>query len=168
MTMVEAGVDAVVELGLRRLRAHLAGTAVQIGVARGQWQIGELDYPYLMVRVSASAQTCAHGYVDLRIEISGYPNLGITACPWSAEENLPLPAGQRPTAGRAGTVFRTDWENGHALYHPCDRVAVGSHADWTREHVDELWDAEQGIAKFLRLIHTTLNEVDHAAAVDSD
>jgi hypothetical protein len=159
--------DPLAALAVRRICADLEAGPVQVGVARGQWQIGEFEYPVLMVRIAASPMTYARGWVDLRVDITSYPDQAPTICPWDVSVIAPLAADNRPNGGRASMVFRSDWESGRALYHPCDRVAIAGHGDWPREHGDDMWDPDAGIAKVLRLLHTILNEADHATAVAS-
>lgn len=58
-------------------------------------------------------------------------------------------------------AFRVDWENGRALYIPCDRVAIAGHPNWRAEHRGWLWNPAEGIIRYVRLVHEILNEEDY-------
>jgi hypothetical protein len=157
--------DLIARLGEKRLCGDLAASPVQVGIMRGWWEVDRLDYPILDARIATSRRTYAHGWIGLRFETTGYPDQPVTACPWDFERDTVLAFDDRPVGGRAQVTFRADWENGRALYLPCDRVAITGHTNWPAEHPHDLWEPAVGIAKYLRLVHTILNEVDHEMAL---
>jgi hypothetical protein len=67
--------------------------------------------------------------------------------------------------GRPGSrfakVFRTDWEGGRAFYHPYDRAAANSHADWPSTQPHLVWNANHTIVDYLAEFHALLNSGDY-------
>jgi hypothetical protein len=159
--------DLAARMCAARLTTDLNAAPVQIGAARGWWRLERVAYPELVVAFTASPRTYRPGRVALRYDVAGYADTPATGCAWDLETDAPLPAGRRPTGGRATLTFRTDWEDGRALYLPCDRVAVAGHAAWPGAHAGDLWNPREGIAKYLRLVHTILTEADDAYQLDA-
>jgi len=159
--------DLAARLSTKRLDADLAAAAVQVGVSRGFWQIEEAAYPLLIVSFAASTQTHAPGRLTVRFDVTAYPDVAATGCAWDLLRGAQLAADRRPTGGRAAMTFRSDWENGNALYLPCDRIAIAGHPDWSTAHPHDLWSPDEGIAKYLRLVHTILTEADDAYHIDA-
>ena len=58
-------------------------------------------------------------------------------------------------------IFRTDWENGRAFYHPFDRAAVKSHPNWPKEQPHLIWTPERAIVDFLDEFHRLLHSGDY-------
>lgn len=152
------------DLSASRLEVDLASAPVRIGVARGWWRIESFDFPILMISIKASRSTHAPGWLTLRLDVQGYPDTPPTGCPWDLVNDVMLSPESRPTGGRASMTFRTDWEAGRALYLPCDRIAIQGHPGWLTRHPADLWNPQDGIAMYLRLVHTILTEQDDAVA----
>jgi hypothetical protein len=136
----------------------LAGAAYRFGELAARWHLVRLDWPVAVITIGASARTGAPANYGFRFECSGYPALPPNAQPWDLEANQPLPAHRWP-GGRnvVADVFRPDWEQGRALYHPCDRVTISTHPDWKNQHPNRLWRPERGIAFFLEQLHDLLH-----------
>jgi hypothetical protein len=150
------------EISRRRLESDLRAAPIQVGVARGQWDIVRADFPVVVIRVSAAEVTYAPGWLWLRFDLTGYPDDAPTACPWDPTTETKLGA-KRPGGRRATYVFRANWENGEAVYIPCDRRAWLNHeAQWSEPHKDLLWEPAVGIVKYLTVVHTILTEDAHA------
>jgi hypothetical protein len=147
----------------RVFRSHLAGARFQDGVDRGKWRlVGEIDWPYAVIAVSAAPRTGAPEEYYLRFDLTGYPAMP-TAMPWDLETREKLAPEKRPKGERAGMLFRTDWSDGLALYAPYDRVAWQGHEDgWRQKHQRELWDTSKDITHILRNVHHVLNAQDYA------
>jgi hypothetical protein len=145
----------------RAFHAGLARGPFQLGVDEGRWRIVDVDWPRALIAISAARRPRAPDEYLLRFELAGYPHAEATATPWHSAEDRPLTHEERPKGGRATLAFRTDWENGRALYIPCDRVAIDSHPHWRTEHPGWLWSPTEGIVRYLRLIHDILNEDDY-------
>lgn len=158
-TTTETVQDPIAALAERRLHADLTRSSVQVGVARGHWQIERVDGGLIVASISTAPTIHPPGSLALRIAALEYPDQPPTSTPWDLVGDCQLAADDRPKSGRAATVFRPDWEGGRALYHPCDRVAITGHPDWVREHADELWDPTDDISQLFRVVHTILNEV---------
>ena len=157
--------ELAVRLSRRRLEADLAASPVQVGIVRGWWSIQPAVYPGLNAMVAASPRACAAGWVGLRFDTAGYPDQPVTACPWDFERKALLAEDARPKGGRAAVTFRTNWEGGRALYIPCDRIAIAGHPDWLARYPEDLWEPSVGIVKYLRLVHTILNEIEYETAL---
>jgi hypothetical protein len=143
-------------------RAHLAGARFQDGVDRGRWRlVGEIEWPHAVIAVSAAQRDGAPDEYYLRFHLSGYPAMP-TAMPWDLEKGEKLAPEKRPKGDRAEMLFRTDWNDGVALYAPYDRVAWQGHEDgWRQKHSRELWDTSKDITHILRNVHHVLNAEDY-------
>ena len=141
----------------------LAGAHFQAGVDADRWRlVGPVEWPNATIAVSAAPRENGPEEFAIRFELSGYPDMAATGTPWHLGENRQLLPEERPKGGRAEMAFRTNWENGRALYLPCDRVAIQGHSDWSAKHAGLLWDATVGIASYLRVVHEVVNEDDYA------
>jgi hypothetical protein len=145
----------------RAFHAHVASGRFQLGVDEGRWRLVEIDWPHALIAIAAAPRAGAPDEYVLRFELRGYPHTEATATPWHLTERRLLAQAERPKGGRATMAFRIDWENGRALYIPCDRVAIAGHPNWCVEHRGWLWDPAEGIVRYLRLVHEILNEDDY-------
>lgn len=62
---------------------------------------------------------------------------------------------------RVAMVFRLDWNNGTAFYHPYDRVAAQGHPDWATTQPHLVWTSDNTIVDFLEEFHSLLNSGDY-------
>ena len=146
----------------RVFREHLAGPRFIDGVERGRWRIvGSIDWPYVLVAVSAAPRENGPKEFLLRFNVAGYPVSPPTATPWNPETENILEAELRPKGERAGSVFRSDWEDGKALYAPFDRVALSSHPDWSRQYQRQTWNETKDLTWVLQFLHGLLNDADY-------
>ena len=146
----------------RALRAHLTGTRFREGVERGRWRVvGEVTWPVVLVAVAAGPRGNAPAEYFLRFDLGGYPEAAPTAMPWNPASGDVLREELRPKGTRVGHVFRTDWENGRALYAPFDRVALSSHPNWRTTHPRRVWDSSRDLTWILQLLHEMLNNDDY-------
>jgi hypothetical protein len=144
------------------LREHLAGGRLRAGIDSGHWRIAsELDWPHLVIAVSAASRDSGPGEFALRFDLDNYPTRAPTATPWDIETNTQLAAAKRPKGHRVGMAFRADWEGGRALYVPYDRVALESHQAWLTQYPRYVWDTTKNIAFYLRNVHELLNDDDY-------
>ena len=141
-------------------RAHLAGAYFQDGVERGRWRLVEINWPHALIAVSAAPRDNGPMEFVLRFQLDGYPAMP-TATPWDPETDQQLAGDRRPKGVRVGQAFRPDWQNGSALYVPCDRVSCSGHSDWPTRYPSHCWDPTVGIACYLRLVHDLLNDDDY-------
>ncbi|MCY3893331.1 MAG: hypothetical protein OXF61_00195 [Acidimicrobiaceae bacterium] len=145
----------------RALRAALESAAFQSGVDGGRWRLVDVAWPIGSFAVTAAARPNSPSEYGLRIDLSGYPQQPPTATPWDLELDARLTAEKRPKGFRAERVFRTDWEEGRALYAPWDRVALSGHSAWLDRHPEDAWHPERDIAFFLGRVHELLNADDY-------
>jgi hypothetical protein len=153
--------ERVVPPDERVFRAHVAGARFQSRVDRGDWHLIEIEWPHALIAVSAAERQNGPEEFVFRFELSGYPTTTPTATPWDSETNAVLPPAKRPKGYRVGMAFRTDWNEGLALYVPYDRVAIDSHPNWRTQHPRYLWDATKDITFYLRNVHDLLNNEDY-------
>ena len=146
----------------RSFREHVKSPRFLDGVGRGRWQVvGDIAWPIVMIAVAAGPRDSAPSRYVLRFDLTGYPETAPTATPWNPTTGDVLEPALRPKGERVGFVFRTDWENGRALYAPFDRVALNSHADWRKQHPRRVWDSSKDLAWLLQILHEMLNNHDY-------
>lgn len=143
----------------RALRADLGRPEFRLGEAQERWSKRSISWPIVLIGVTASDSA----EFVLRFNCAGYPQVGPTAGLWDPVQDTILPFDKFPlhNGGRVSQVFRTDWEGGRALYHPCDRHAISTHGDWPVLHPSKLWRPEKGIVQYLEFVHELLNCSDY-------
>ena len=143
-------------------REHISNPRFLDGVHRGRWRIeGETDWPYVVISVSAAQRDGAPPQFYLRFDLSNYPISAPTVSPWNPETGRVLEPNLRPKGANVAHVFRSDWEEGKALYAPFDRVALQSHPDWQSRYPRRAWDSQRDIIWVLQYIHEILNCDDY-------
>lgn len=136
------------------LRRDLASGRFLLGVATGRWRLHWIRFPYALIGVSLADGT----EIALRFECSGYPRVALTAQPWAADSDQPLPRGFWPRGqSRIPLAFNPDWKAGTCLYLPCDRHSIEGHDAWRSQHPALLWEPTKGICKYLGIVHQLLN-----------
>lgn len=143
------------------VRADLDSGVFQSGVDDRRWRLVELEWPIGVFAVSAAPRADSPAEFGLRIDLSGYPQQAPTAEPWSIERRERLTASERPKGERAADVFRSDWEQGRALYAPWDRVGLAAHGEWAGQHRNYTWHPGRDLAFFLRCVYDLLNDDDY-------
>lgn len=140
------------------LERDLAGAAFRLGEMSGRWHLVKQAWPHVCIAVTASERASAPAAFTFRFECSGYPARPPSAQLWDCDLDVPLPASRWP-GGRSlvADVFRPDWEQGRALYHPCDRITIDTHPDWRNQHPARLWRPDRGITFYLEQIHDLLH-----------
>lgn len=141
--------------------AALASGAFQSGVDDGRWRLVEFEWPIGVFAVSAAHRDNSPAEFGLRIDLSGYPQQAPTAEPWSIDRRERLAASERPKGERAAEVFRSDWEQGRALYAPWDRVGLAAHSEWASQHRTYAWHPGRNLAFFFRCVYDLLNDDDY-------
>lgn len=143
-------------------RAHIEMGPFQSGVARGHWRLNSIDWPFVVISVSAAPRSNAPKEYSLRFDLNDYPQSPPTALPWDSDLNGPAADANRPHGkSRVAMAFRTNWKNGSALYLPCDRVAINGHEAWQNKHPEMIWDQNGDITQYLRIIHELFTSNDY-------
>ncbi|WP_309709616.1 hypothetical protein [Pseudolysinimonas sp.] len=151
------------------------------GVHRGDWLIEKVAWPTVEISIAArpkpsEIERVASPTVEisvaagpkpsaperywLRCDFSNYPADAPTATPWDPDTGAKLAADKRPKGDDASTVFRSDWEDGRALYAAYDRIALTGHANWMAECPRTAWNGTQDLAWWVMRIWELLNEDD--------
>lgn len=139
------------------LRRHLAEPRFLCGEFDGRWRLLNIDWPFATFGVVASG---GHEFF-VRLDCSGYPLQAPTGGFWDVEREAVLDFAVWPRGGRCAEAFRTDWQNGTAMYLPCDRVTLANHdPSWPRTWPSMLWRPEAGITSYLKHVHEILQELD--------
>ena len=101
----------------------------------------------------------------LRLECSGYAETPPTGGPWDLDrdEVLDFESWPRGKGGRVSEVFRSDWQNGAALYLPCDRVTVAGHPNWRTEMPSKAWRPSEGIVQYVEQVYELLHCRDYTS-----
>ena len=143
----------------RAFRADVGKPAFRLAQAEGRWRLVGIAWPCAFIAVKAVDK---REYV-LRLNCAGYPLQPPTGGPWDPEKDaiLPFALWPRSKGGRVGTVFRTNWKGGTALYLPCDRVSLQGHDGWRTEMPSKIWRPSTGIVQYLELVHELLNSADY-------
>lgn len=146
------------------VREHLASARFQQGVDSGRWRVIDEAFPIVTVAVSAAGRRGGAPEYALRIDLTRYPHEAPTFEPWHPGDGRRLTAAERPAGGRAAAIFRTDWENGRALYAPYDRVALTGHGNWIDAYPRSVWRPTRDLAFVLDQLWEVLNDADDLAA----
>jgi hypothetical protein len=149
----------------RALEADVAKARFRLGQAEKRWRLVSITWPFALVGVTAKD---GREYV-LRFNCFGYPQSPPTAGPWDTNRDaiLAFDLWPRSLGGRLGSVFRTDWKGGSALYLPCDRESIAGHDNWRTEMPSKIWNPTTGIVQYLELVHELLNCKDYAPPLRS-
>ena len=143
----------------RALRSHLEHPAFLEGVARGRWRVADqINWPYVLIAVSAAPRENGPSEFFFRFDLDGYPASAPTINLWDPEKGDKLGLEKRPKGEVVAHVFRTDWEEGRAVYAPFDRIALKGHAKWPRKHPGQAWDPSKDLAWVIRQLHRWLND----------
>jgi hypothetical protein len=146
----------------RAFQADAAKPRFRLGEVEKRWRLLKVAWPLVHIAINAKDGS---EYV-LRFNCAGYPQNPPTAGPWDVTQDRVLPFAHWPRSsggGRLGSVFRTDWKNGTALYLPCDRESITGHDNWRTEMPSKIWRPADGIVQYLELVHELLNCQDYAS-----
>lgn len=142
----------------RALRADLKRPEFLLGEHRGRWKLVSIEWPHVVIEVSAAARPDSPSAYTLRFECSAYPAQAVTAGLWDSANNLALAHQCWPYGSdRFMKVFRTDWKDGSCLYLPCDRQSFEGHPQWVTDHPAQIWDPAKGILLYLEAVHELLH-----------
>lgn len=154
----------------RAFEADTEDADFQIGVAKGMWGLADatqlpegLVWPKAVLWVAAAQRENAPQRFYLALDLDNYRAVAPTGSFWGIDTKAALPTAKWPKGkpgSRVAKVFRTDWKE-NALYHPYDRVAADSHAQWKSEQPHLIWDCQHTIVNYLTEIRGLLNSGDY-------
>ncbi len=143
------------------LRADLASARFLSGEDRNRWQFKKLEWPHVYISVFARD---GREYV-LRLNCSGFPAAAPTGTFWDLTIGNRLSFDKWPKGGeRLRLAFRPDWQNGDALYIPCDRNSLVGHDAWVAQYPQLIWKPAKGIGHYLEVVHDLLQSRDYVCA----
>ena len=143
-------------------RMHIQKGPFQSGVARQRWRLLSIEWPYVLIGISAAAREGAPSEYIFRFECSNYPQDPPTAQLWDIARRMPLEQGQWPTGrSRVPFAFNPGWKSGQCLYLPCDRLSIEGHDPWRSQHPSMIWSPTSDITFYLRIVHDLLNSNDY-------
>ena len=155
----------------RLFEADIVSAGFRTGVLKGFWDIESADvlpeqiaWPMRVLWMAAAARTGAPERYFVQLNLSGYRSVPPTGTFWDPSTRAVLEFSKRPKGkpdSRFAKVFRTDWKNGAAFYHPYDRVAVADHAGWFKDQPSLVWDLNHTILDYLEEFHALLNCGDY-------
>lgn len=145
-------------------KAHVEGAPFQAGFDVGKWGIhGSLetvDWTFPVIWVRADKRVIQDGRVYLKFNTDNYPQQAPTACPWDINSDVKLAPALWPKGGNVSTVFNPAWKD-HALYAPCDRIAMQGHEAWIGLCPQWWWQSSFTIVRYLEFVYVCLNPSDY-------
>jgi len=151
----------------RLFEADLASAEFRAGALKGFWGLAGTDvlpkqpeWPLRILWVQAVPRADAPDRYYLQLDLEGYRTVSPTGTFWDISTESDLAHDKRPKGkegSRCAKVFRTDWEEGRAFYHPYDRVAAAGHLTWVTEQPSLIWGSDHTIVDYLEEIHSLLN-----------
>ena len=148
------------------LEEDLAAAPFRCGEIQGRWRLVKFAWPHVVIEITAPPRPSGPSHFAFRFECTGYRQTPVTAQPWDAIADQPLPAKRWPS-GRSivPSVFRPDWKQGHCLYLPCDRMSIEGHDNWRNEHPSRLWQPQRGIICYLEQLYDLFHQSDYSGLV---
>ena len=153
------------------LESDLVSAEFRIGVAKGVWGLPDLDvvpeevvWPKVIFWIAAGPRPNSPERFYIALDAAGYRSVPPTGTFWDPNTKTTLEFEKRPKGkpdSRFAKVFRTDWENGRAFYHPYDRVAAQGHPDWAKQQPHLVWTNNHTIVDYLEEFHSLLHCGDY-------
>ena len=156
----------------RLFEEDLLSAEYRSGVLKGLW--GEpapeflpegMIWPARIFWLAAAARPNAPERFYIRLDAGGYRSVPPTGTFWDPATKSTLEIPRRPKGrpnSRFAKVFRTDWENAVAFYHPYDRFAAKGHPEWPKNQPHLVWTGDHTIVDYLEEFHSLLNCGDYA------
>ena len=152
----------------RLLELDMQSAAYRAGVASGLWGVLDapvLDWPRRLFWLAAPPRPNSAEKFIVMLDCQGYRKPSPTGNFWDVAAGDFLRDPARRPKGKDGSVvakvFRTDWKNCVAFYHPFDRTASVDHHDWPSSCANRIWTDQHAVADFLDEIHRLLNSGDY-------
>ena len=141
------------------------------GSAKGQWGIPDpevlpenVSWPNRIFWLAAAPRNKAPDRFHVCLDLTGYRSVPPTGTFWDPSTKATLEISKRPKGkpgSRFAMVFRTDWNNGSAFYHPYDRVAAQGHTEWPKQQPHLVWTCNNTIVDYLEEFYSLLNCGDY-------
>ena len=154
----------------RLFEADIESAEFRTGVITRRWGVPEellsaaMAWPTRVLWITAATRPASPDRFYISLDLCGYRAASPTGTFWDPLTQAPLELAKRPK-GREGSrfamVFRTDWNDGRAFYHPYDRVATAGHSNWSSEHPSHIWTSNHTIVDYLWEFHGLLNSGDY-------
>lgn len=137
-----------------RLEKDLAASEFESGVRAGMWRVVMLDWPALVVAITAGDGN----ELTMRLKVDGYPAQAPAGQPWHLQDSMLLPKELWPISTLTPATFPQDWSaaNAGAPYVACDRRALSTHPDWATAHPGRAWNPGRTITFYLRELYREL------------
>ncbi len=159
----------------RLFEADLLSAAFRNGESKGLWGLAGADvvpadlvWPRRILWMASAPRTNAPDRFYVQLDLTGYRFVPPTGTFWepATATVMDLLKRQKGKPGsRFAMVFRTNWQNGMAFYHPYDRVAAQSHSQgpqgWSITQPHLVWTSEHTIVDWLEEFHSLLNCEDY-------
>ena len=148
----------------RLFEGDLQSAEFRSGVLKEHWGVAAVDWPRVILWVRAAPRAGAPDRYHVALDLEGYRGAAPTGTFWDQTTEAMLDAARRPKGrakSRFAKVFRTDWEDGKAFYHPFDRVAADSHSKWRTKQPHLVWTPDHTIVDYLEEIRSLLNSDDY-------
>jgi hypothetical protein len=155
----------------RLFEADIASAEFLSGVAKGRWGTADpsllpegLAWPKVVLWNAAAPRPPAPERFYVLVDMSGYRGVAPTGTFWDPATKATMEFAKRPKGkadSRVAKVFRTDWENGIAFYHPYDRHAAQTHDKWSGEQPHLIWTSSHTIVDYLEEFHALLQSGDY-------
>ncbi len=148
----------------RLFEADRQSAEFRIGVLKEHWDVAAVDWPRVILWIRAAPREGAPARFHVALDLEGYRAEAPTGTFWNPKTEAMLDTEKRPK-GKANSrfemVFRTDWVDGKAFYHPYDRVAASSHSNWKTQQPHLVWTPDHTIVDYLEEIRSLLNSDDY-------
>ena len=148
----------------RIFEADLQSVGFRGGCLKKKWDVVSRDWPIVVLWIRAAARKNSPNRFYIALNLEGYRTDAPTGTFWDRTTCTKLDKAKRPKGkvnSRFAMVFRTDWEDGQAFYHPYDRVAANGHSDWPCRYPHLVWTSETTIVDYLEEFHSLLNSDDY-------
>lgn len=159
--MPNSGLDLTEEC----FNEHLQSFRFREGVITNKWGLhacDELKWPKIAIWVSAPPRNNGPERFYLLFDLEGYPTNGPTARLWNPETKKNLEDSKRPKGAKdVDMIFRTNWNNGNALYAPWDRLAIKGHTKWKTQFPGLVWTSSHTIVDYLNPTCEALHSDDY-------
>lgn len=148
----------------RLFETDLRSAEFRNGVHKKYWDVVAQDWPRVILWICAAPRNGAPDRYHIVLNLDNYRTSAPTGTFWDPETETPLDISRRPKGrekSRVATVFRTDWENGLAFYHPYDRKATEAHPGWQTKQPHLAWTPDHTIVDYLEVIRSLLKSDDY-------